>query len=291
MNVLLLIYIDSNPRSTLGTRDFFSRVTRSFVSCRATRLRPEDETETGNRAWKVSGTQGIHAVALQIKCNYYFSSFRNSIKVSKLVAQKSPHKAFQSNFISLKTYLTDILLFSFAILIITLFTHLFTFGDFDFWLVKGSSKRNCVITNCDSVKTILPRRQFISLLFNWFKFEPGVLVIRRPWRNLPNTPMQLIPNRRTGTSKRLWNPTLKQGSHISPRSPESQTDVLPLPSLVIKIVIFRFKFEKCVQLVLAWYLIAQVFECEPLVVVAWATGQDLKAIVVEWCFTSLLQFD
>ena len=146
MNVLLLIYIDSNPRSTLGTRDFFSRVTRSFVSCRATRLRPEDETETGNRAWKVSGTQGIHAVALQIKCDYYFSSFRNSIKVSKLVAQKSPHKAFQSNFISLKTYLSDILLFSFAILIITLFTHLFTFGDFDFWLVKGSSKRNCVIT-------------------------------------------------------------------------------------------------------------------------------------------------
>ena len=90
----------------------------------------------------------------------------------------------------------------------------------------------------------------------------------RPWRTLPNTPMQLIRNRRTGTSKRLWNPTLKRGSQISTRRPESQTDVLPLPSLAIEIVIFRFKFEKCVQLVLAWYLMAQVFECELLVVVA-----------------------
>ena len=80
--------------------------------------------------------------------------------------------------------------------------------------------------------------------------------------------MQLIHNRRTGTSKRLWNPTIKRGSHISPQRPESQTDVLPLPSGAFKIVIFRFKFEKCVQLVLARYLMAQVFECEPLVVVA-----------------------
>ena len=33
---------------------------RSFVGRRPTRLRPsaEDTTETGNRAWKVSGTQG-----------------------------------------------------------------------------------------------------------------------------------------------------------------------------------------------------------------------------------------
>lgn len=103
--------------------------------------------------------------------------------------------------------------------------------------------------------------------------------------------MQLIRNRRTGTSKRLWNPTIKGGSHISPRRPESQTDVLPLPSGAIKIVIFGFKFEKCVQFVLARSLMAQVFECELLVVVAWTTGQDLIAIVAEWCSTSLLRFD
>ena len=47
----------------------------------------------------------IHANVLQIKCDYnYFSQFHNSIKASKLVAQKGPHKAFQRNFISLKTY-------------------------------------------------------------------------------------------------------------------------------------------------------------------------------------------
>ena len=39
-----------------------------------------------------------------MKCDDYFSSFHNSIKVSKLIVQKGPHKAFQSNFISLKTY-------------------------------------------------------------------------------------------------------------------------------------------------------------------------------------------
>ena len=136
--------------------------------------------------------------------------------------------------------------------------------------------------------------QFISSLFNWLKFEPGVFITRRTWRILPNTPMQLIHNRRTGTSKRFWNPTFKRFSHISPPPPprpESQTGVLPLPSLAIKVVIFRFNFEKCVQLVLAWYLMAQVFEREPLVVVAWATGQDLKAILAEWCSTGLLRFD
>ena len=55
---------------------------------------------------------------------------------------------------------------------------------------------------------------------------------------------------------------------MSPRRPENQTDVLPLPSGTIKIVIFGFKLEKCVQLVLARYLMAQVFECELFVVVA-----------------------
>ena len=51
---------------TLGNRGFFSRVTRSFVGRRPTRLRPlaEDTSgETGNRAWKASGTQGKVSLA------------------------------------------------------------------------------------------------------------------------------------------------------------------------------------------------------------------------------------
>ena len=51
---------------TLGTRGFFSRVTRSFVDRRPTRLRPlaEDTSgETENRAWKASGTQGKVSLA------------------------------------------------------------------------------------------------------------------------------------------------------------------------------------------------------------------------------------
>ena len=44
--------------STLGTRDFFSRLTRSFVGRRPTRLRPLAEDTRG----KVSGTQGRFVV-------------------------------------------------------------------------------------------------------------------------------------------------------------------------------------------------------------------------------------
>ena len=53
MNPLqLLLMIGFFSFSTLGTRDFFSRVTRSFVGRRPTRLQPSAEDTSGEAARK-----------------------------------------------------------------------------------------------------------------------------------------------------------------------------------------------------------------------------------------------
>ena len=48
----LLLMIGFFSFSTLGTRDFFSRVTRSFVGHRPTRLQPSPEDTSGEAARK-----------------------------------------------------------------------------------------------------------------------------------------------------------------------------------------------------------------------------------------------
>ena len=50
--VTVIIYLERLGTITLGTRGFFSRVTRSFVGRRRTRLRPKAEETSGEAARK-----------------------------------------------------------------------------------------------------------------------------------------------------------------------------------------------------------------------------------------------
>ena len=50
--VTVIIYLERLRTITLGTRGFFSRVTRSFVGRRRTRLRPTAEETSGEAARK-----------------------------------------------------------------------------------------------------------------------------------------------------------------------------------------------------------------------------------------------
>lgn len=123
-----------------------------------------------------------------------------------------------------------------------------------------------------------------ALRWNWLKFEPAVL---KGWNVLTYTPMHIL---RTGTStgEYRWKPIFECRPCPTTNRSIGQAEILALPCLSTKIIVFCFDLEESVQLWLTFHLLSQVLEVELLVAIVGIAGQHVKAIGLK---TSLTRFN
>ena len=95
---------------------------------------------------------------------------------------------------------------------------------------------------------------------------------------------------RTGTStgEYCWKPIFECRPCPTTNRSVSQAEILSLPCLSAKIIVFHLDLKESVQLRLSFHLLSQVLEVELLVAIIGIAGQHLKAIGFE---TSLTRFN
>ena len=95
---------------------------------------------------------------------------------------------------------------------------------------------------------------------------------------------------RTGTStgEYCWKPIFECCPCPTTNRSISQAEILSLPCLSAKVIVFHLDLKESMQLLLSFHLLSQVLEVELLVAIIGIAGQHLKAIGFE---TSLTRFN